>query len=296
MGGGDLENAPGTVAPKEKPSIPLGTHLGMEFVAAGLSAASVSPFISIIDKAIFSNASGREHLLPGLFSGFKTLVTSPVTFVRQPSFLIVFGTYHFTYTVANFTQTICDHNLRPWFYPKFIATSVANVSASLGKDIYFTKAFAKPGAPSRAVPLASYLLYTSRDTMTIYGSFNLPGMFSNYVQSQGLVKDPHSAETLAQLVTPLAVQFVSCPLHLTGMDLYNRPGVTVGHRLEFIRKEYLGTALARCARIFPAYGIGGVLNTHLRKVGRGYLDNAGETASSADLGGSSKYSNENFED
>lgn len=53
------------------------------------------------------------------------------------------------------------------------------------------------------------------------------------------------------------------------MDLYNRPGrVGLKERVGFIGKEYVKTSLARVGRIFPAYGIGGVVNTWLRGKGR----------------------------
>ncbi|KAJ3129386.1 hypothetical protein HK098_001487 [Nowakowskiella sp. JEL0407] len=268
---------PGTVAPIIPPPIPLPLHLGLETAAALISAATISPFISIFDKAIFTNASGKEKLFPAVKRGFSQLLTQPSVFVRQPAFLVVFGLYSGTYIVANFTQTICDHSLIPWFYPKFITTTAVNVSLSLLKDLYFTRAFGTTAV--RAIPLASSLLYTTRDSMTIFASFNLPGIFSNSFQQSPYHLSESWSNFAAQLMAPMSVQVLSSPLHLLGMDLYNRPSGTNrfpklrwSDRFAFIRKEYIGTTLARWGRIFPAYSIGGVLNNAIRQRGKKILE------------------------
>jgi hypothetical protein len=54
-----------------------------------------------VDKAIVSNASGVEPLVPCLINGIKTFFTNPVYFVKQPSFLLIWGVYGGTYIVAN---------------------------------------------------------------------------------------------------------------------------------------------------------------------------------------------------
>jgi hypothetical protein len=63
-----------------------------------------------------------------------------------------------------------------------------------------------------------------------------------------------------------AAQVLSTPLHLLGMDLYNRPGATAESRREFAVREYAKTTLARMARVLPAFGAGGVLNKIVRKL------------------------------
>lgn len=61
----------------------------------------LAPAISIVDKAIVSNASGVEPLVPCLLNGIKTLFTNPVYFIKQPSFLLIWGVYGGTYVIAN---------------------------------------------------------------------------------------------------------------------------------------------------------------------------------------------------
>ena len=80
-----------------------------------------------------------------------------------------------------------------------------------------------------------------------------------------------SADTLAQLITPVSMQILSTPLHLLGLDIYNRESAVSKERVSFIQQEYVKTTLARMARIFPAFGVGGVVNKYVRKTGNNYL-------------------------
>jgi hypothetical protein len=41
--------------------------------------------------------------------------------------------------------------------------------------------------------------------------------------------------------------------------------------MKFVQKEYFKTTLARMARIFPAFGVGGVVNKYIRKKGNALL-------------------------
>ncbi|KAJ3188998.1 hypothetical protein HK101_009043 [Irineochytrium annulatum] len=216
--------------------------------------------------------------MQGITSGLATLVMRPHYFVSQPSFLLIWGVYSGTYIVANQIETFSRHFHQDPFWPKFIGTSLTNVGLSVLKDMYFTRAFANASAaaaPPKTVPLRSTGLYTIRDSMTIFASFNMPQMIS-----ARLVKDykfeGKRAELAAQLITPCAVQMASTPLHLLGMDLYNKPAASMVQsatfrRFQFIAREYVGTTLARMGRIFPAYGIGGVVNKELRMRGHQYL-------------------------
>lgn len=68
-----------------------------------------APAISIVDKAIVSNASGVEPLVPCLINGIKTFFTNPVYFVKQPSFLLIWGVYGGTYIVANSIEVTFLH-------------------------------------------------------------------------------------------------------------------------------------------------------------------------------------------
>jgi hypothetical protein len=79
------------------------------------------------------------------------------------------------------------------------------------------------------------------------------------------VKKYVSAASVAQFVTPAAVQILSTPLHLLGLDLYNREGVSNGERARRVLRDWLKSSLARMGRIIPAFGVGGVVNTKVRR-------------------------------
>ena len=72
-------------------------------------------------------------------------------------------------------------------------------------------------------------LFAARDMMTIFTSFSVPSHVAAELKNRKLVDD-RNAHTVAQLACPMAVQLVSTPLHLLGLDLYNRPKQTVGSR------------------------------------------------------------------
>ena len=122
------------------------------------------------------------------------------------------------------------------------------------------------------MPTSSMALFATRDSMTILASFSLPPILGQYLSGSFGIERAE-ADTFAQLFTPVTMQIFSTPLHLHGLDLYNRDVATQQERLAFIGREYVSTALARMARIFPAFGIGGVVNKYIRKHGRETLDN-----------------------
>jgi hypothetical protein len=113
-------------------------------------------------------------------------------------------------------------------------------------------------------------LFATRDTMTILASFSLPGLISQHMQdNQSYSKT--TADTISQLLTPVSMQIISTPLHLHGLDLYNRDHATTNERIKFVGQEYIKTTMARMARIFPAFGVGGVINKYVRKTGNEQL-------------------------
>lgn len=74
-----------------------------------------------------------------------------------------------------------------------------------------------------------------------------------------------SRASAAQFLVPAAAQLLSTPLHLLGLDMYNRNGGTPPRdRLRKVRVDWLKTSLARMCRIVPAFGVGGVVNNGLR--------------------------------
>lgn len=200
-------------------------------------------------------------------NGMKSLVFQPVYFFRQPSFLFIWGVYSGTYIIANSIEATCERSNQCSFYPKFFGSSVANITLSILKDKAFAKMFSDPLKPTpKPMVFTSYACFASRDSMSILASFSLPGLVAAQIQDKfGMSKA--TSDTIAQLMTPVTMQIFNTPFHLLGLDFYNRTDVQMGKRMQFIQREYFKTMLARMARVFPAYGIGGVLNKSIRKKG-----------------------------
>jgi len=201
----------------------------------------------------------------------RSLAFHPAYFFRQPSFLFIWGVYSGTYIVANSIEATYERSNQSSFYPKFLGSSVANITLSVLKDKAFAKMFADPSKPTpKPMAFTSYACFASRDSMTILASFSLPGLISAQMQNKFEMSKSNS-DTIAQLITPVTMQIFNTPFHLLGLDLYNRKDAQISERRQFIQREYLKTMLARMARIFPAFGIGGVVNKSIRKDGVAYL-------------------------
>jgi hypothetical protein len=246
----------------------------LQWGSAILSASLVAPIIYIVDKSIIANASGKQKLGIGIKQGFQTLLRNPREIFRNYGFKWVLIVYSGTYIVGNTIEMLCYYGERSSFLPKFLGSSAANITLSVLKDRVLTRMHGVGAA--RPLPLASYLLFGTRDSMTILAGFSLPDMISEQYLQDKLKMQRNTSDVLAQLVTPLAVQILSCPLHLYGIDLYNHPSgsaqLQTRTRWQFIRAEYVKTLLARQARILPSFGIAGVTNKWLRNTGRQWLE------------------------
>ncbi|EPB89649.1 hypothetical protein HMPREF1544_03581 [Mucor circinelloides 1006PhL] len=238
---------------------------GVDLFAAVSSAAMVSPFIAVVDRSIIENLNGKRKLVDGLKFGLKSFASNPFQFATSRQFGIVLGLYFSTYATANFVDTTCeqysvDATKAPLY--KFAATSIVNIFLCVYKDKVFASMFGV--SASKALPKLSYLLFAARDSLTIAASFTAPTYIANALQNNSIVSSEKSANVIAQLVCPAAVQLASTPVHLYALDLYNRPGASLAMRGQLIKKEYVKSTLARIGRIGPAFGIGGVGNTFFR--------------------------------
>lgn len=74
---------------------------------------------------------------------------------------------------------------------------------------------------------------------------------------------------IAQFACPALMQLVSTPMHLLGLDLYNRQppgGLSLwDERWPRIKRDYVSSSFARMGKIVPAYGVGGVVNVRMRR-------------------------------
>ncbi|KAH9869067.1 hypothetical protein J1614_008144 [Plenodomus biglobosus] len=204
----------------------LGLRVGVDALSAGAAGVLVAPIITMIDKGIMENASGANTLGDSLRKSLKEMVTKPQKFVGSKPFALIFTLYFGTYFTANTIDTLSStlhHTPLPSTTSgtaKFLATSTANLSLCLYKDNQFTKLFSAPGTHPRPVPLPTFALFTIRDCLTIFASFNLPPLLApRFADAMGEpVQRFVGAASVAQFVTPAAVQIFSTPLHLLGLD------------------------------------------------------------------------------
>lgn len=229
------------------------------------------------------NASGRATLVASLRSSFQALVLRPHHVVFNRPFALIFMLYGGTYLTANAIDTGSStrHNKPASSITagaaKFVASSTANVGLCIYKDQAFMRLFGPPGVAIRAVPAATYALFAARDCLTIFASFNVPPLLGPRLAEEFRTRQWNffDGHTAAQFAAPVAVQLLSTPLHLLGLDKYNRPrelgpcGVVQApgwrDRLFTVARGWPISTAARIARIVPAFGVGGVVNTRVRQ-------------------------------
>ncbi|KAI4133228.1 MAG: hypothetical protein LQ338_000286 [Usnochroma carphineum] len=246
--------------------VPL--RVASDAASAACAAGLIAPLITILDRGVIENASGRCSLLSSVTASFRSLLTRPHTFLASRPFRLISVVYFSTYLTANSIDTISNTlaskspgHTAPSFL-KFSATSTVNMSLGLYKDSQFAQMFGN-SALKRSIPTASYALFALRDSMTIFASFNLPPLVAPMLSKE--VEKVMGRASLAQILAPAAVQVITTPLHLWGLDLYNRPGASLGDRARQVGKNWVGSTAARMGRIVPAFGFGGVVNAKVRR-------------------------------
>lgn len=233
-------------------------------------------------SSIVTKAATNQPISKLIFQALRPAVARPHVFLASRPFRLIFGLYFSTFFTANVVDTATSTfsnkpaNTVTSNTPKFLATSAVNMSVCVYKDSQFARLFGKPSAgPAAAIPKISLALFAARDSMTIFASFNLPSMLAPKLAElppsvkerfKGIVSTESRRLKTAQFLTPAAMQIVSTPIHLFGLDLYNRQGnVTTGQRLSRVTRDWGVSALARMGRIVPAFGVGGVVNTEVRQ-------------------------------
>ncbi|CAM9811544.1 unnamed protein product [Ascophyllum nodosum] len=242
--------------------VPISSLYAADLASALWASLVVSPFITIVDRSIIQNASGTKRMGDSVRAGFKELFLRPHVFLRRPEFFMIWGVYASTYTAANAVVTSCERRQVDNRLPKFIGTSVVNIATCISKDREFTRMFG--ATKPKSVPVPLYLLFMVRDGITIGASFNMPTPMSKYLQERAGLSDK-TADIVSQLACPAGIQFFSTPLHLLGLDLYNKPKNSAYARGKFLASAYIPSVAMRICRIGPAFGIGGVGNTAFRK-------------------------------
>ncbi|OJD12757.1 hypothetical protein AJ78_06697 [Emergomyces pasteurianus Ep9510] len=281
----------------------LGSRLAVDAASAAGAASLICPIITIIDKSIIEKAAKGLPIFQSLKSSLISIVKRPHGFFISTPFLLIYTLYGSTYLTANIIDTVTSTVDNRTFShvsagpAKFIATAAVNMSICVYKDARFARIFGAQGTSPAAktspqstgmpnskqstsqslptaskapqtlsIPKRSFGLFCLRDSMTIFASFNLPTLLSPHIPDI-LASTPSSKTALAQFSIPASVQLFSTPLHLLGLDLYNRQppgGLPAADRWARIKRDWAPSVMARIGRIVPAYGFGGVVNTKFR--------------------------------
>lgn len=180
----------------------------------------------------------------------------PKIFFTAFEFKWVLAVYHATYVTSN----LADHYVIPGLDPaisKLASVFLVNTTFSLLKDKALAQRLGKGEA--RKFPPSALGLFFTRDIIAMASAFTIPPILGKYIEKKWGYSETTSLR-IAQLTSPVVVQFVATPIHLLGLDLYNRTGISMAERLKHLGKIYTSSVALRMLRFLPAYGIGGVVN------------------------------------
>ncbi|KAH6895290.1 hypothetical protein B0T10DRAFT_557517 [Thelonectria olida] len=243
-----------------------------DLVSAALAAALVSPWVKAIDAVIVhktaTGASWRSCI------DWASKPRKPLIGSLFPA-LVYFGTY----ATANLFDSLyatandLDDTTISSTAAKFLATTLISTSLGIYKDGYYAKIYGQLNRAS-PVPLLSYALFTGRDAITIFASFNIPALlaphlaqlsFSDASPFSTLIGSEAASLKTSQMLIPALTQFITTPIHLLGLDLYNRPiPLGIRERLSSIRHHAPVAVPLRMMRVLPVFGIGNMANTVFR--------------------------------
>ena len=72
---------------------------GDVIVACGVTL-GITPFMSIIDKSIVQRAAGTHTILQSSVESILSITRHPISYVKSPMFLMMWGVYAATYTTG----------------------------------------------------------------------------------------------------------------------------------------------------------------------------------------------------
>ena len=151
---------------------------------------------------------------PAMRGGLTQALSRPHRFIRTPEYQLVAPVYFGTYAVANLADTLAENRgaigTRTHIYSKLATVTATNLYLCANKDRMFGILFSARAAST--FPIASMMLFATRDILTMYASFVAPRFIAPRLCELGAGKG--TAQTTAQLTPPIAMQCVASPLHL----------------------------------------------------------------------------------
>lgn len=194
-------------------------HNLYDALAGLISAFFVSPTNAILDKSVIEYANGKSTVEEGVKGGLKRLFTTPFQFFTSYKFKWMYFVYAMTYGTNNLT----DHSqiIPGLSFPiqNLIMTFVVNTICGILKDKAYIQHFG--AVTKKPFPVISLGLLFTRDLITVASAFTFPHIFGKQLEKNFGVSE-RKGLTIAQLLSPLLIQIFVTPLHLLGLDLYNR--------------------------------------------------------------------------
>lgn len=275
----------------------LGSKLAGDALVAVAVTFGISPFLTVVDKAIVESAAGTNSILSSAANSIRSMARNPIEYLKSPTFLLMWGVYSVTFATANSFKTLEEHvtysrdrsksssspvdnsssstsTSNQFKIGAFLGTTFVNSAASMVKDRAYARMFSGTTSAT-SIPRATYALWILRDFSVIGSSFLLPDLVSSkLVEYSNGEMDRERALSLCQIGLPVLAQFVASPFQYLGLDMYNRPlshmtnAQAAVDRTRQMSKRILPVIAARMGRIIPGYSIGGVANTKLRTAWR----------------------------
>lgn len=156
----------------------------MELLAGIISGFLVSPFNTIVDKAVIENASGRIPLWSGVKNGLRSFFVKPQAFMSSFEFKWVFMVYASTYTSGNLADHVHLNGVDDSILKLFITFAV-NTTASLIKDKALTQRFGSN--EKRNFPISSFGLFFLRDIIAMASAFTIPSILGSYINQNSTI-------------------------------------------------------------------------------------------------------------
>ncbi|KAF5536649.1 transcriptional regulatory [Fusarium mexicanum] len=230
----------------------LGRDLVGDVAAAMVSSAFVTPAVVLLDRALVEKSSFNQPIIEGLRRHSTHYFKKPVSFIFSRPFGIVWVLCAATFGTANATETVAS-TLNSTSMSSFssVPISLVNVPIGIWKDLKLAQIYSSQttkGAKVRQVvqgiSRASMTAFLIRDSAAMFGSFTLPTMLASAVPDS-VFTSAHGKIMATQATVPILSQFVSTPVHLLGLDYYNRNGgATLMERLSRIRADIMPATIA----------------------------------------------------
>mmetsp|Transcript_18210 Transcript_18210/g.37883 ORF Transcript_18210/g.37883 Transcript_18210/m.37883 type:complete len:258 (-) Transcript_18210:222-995(-) len=234
------------------------TRLFKGAAAAAAVAVPLSLGVTVIDRSVTLVAAGQTKLSSALLTGVRTVFRTPLLAFLGRDNRAVYGVYSSTYITKNVITITSSDNGYDSKWPMFVGTSLVNGSLGIMKDKYLAKMFGNSGGCN--FPLASYASFLTRDAILIGVSFVVaPSLVPTVESTTGF--SPTTANIVTQISVPAFAQLLATPVHLAGLDFYNRPEVGFSTRVRDAIRQSRGPILARMFRQGYVFGFGSLCVT-----------------------------------